>query len=62
MITGSLLDPQIYILNQERTLVFVGSILRPYLNYRYKINFKEDTILLYSKIGFFIYSLSNLKL
>jgi hypothetical protein len=62
MITGSLLDPKIYILNQQRVLVFVGSLLRPYIYYEYIINFNDDSILLYSKIGFFIYSLSNLKL
>ena len=60
MITGSLLDPQIYILNQDRTLVFVGSLLKPYIYYKFKINFNEDSILLYSNIGFFIYTLSNL--
>ncbi len=62
MITGSKLDPKIYLINKMRNLFYVGSIYRPYIYYKFKINFDENYILLYSKIGNFIYSLSDLNI
>jgi hypothetical protein len=57
MITASMLDPEIFIINKDSIAIFVGSVKRPYINYNFKIYFDEDRILIYSIIGAHIYSL-----